>query len=91
VRIVVDSGLARAPRFDVRTGLTRLQTVSISKASAEQRAGRAGRLEPGVVYRLWSKGEHATRRSHNDPEILQVDLAGFALELAAWGTPDADS
>ena len=91
VRIVVDSGLARAPRFDVRTGLTRLQTVSISKASAEQRAGRAGRIAPGVVYRLWSKGEHATRRSHNDPEILQVDLAGFALELAAWGTPDADS
>ncbi len=91
VRIVVDSGLARAPRFDVRTGLTRLQTVSISKASAEQRAGRAGRIAPGVVYRLWSKGEHATRRSHNDPEILQVDLAGFALELAAWGTSDADS
>ncbi|HEY5875575.1 MAG TPA: ATP-dependent helicase HrpB, partial [Ilumatobacteraceae bacterium] len=91
VRIVVDSGLARAPRFDVRTGLTRLQTVSISKASAEQRAGRAGRIAPGVVYRLWSKGEHATRRSHNDPEILQVDLAGFALELAAWGTADAGS
>ncbi|MGD9703879.1 MAG: ATP-dependent helicase HrpB [Acidimicrobiia bacterium] len=91
VRIVIDSGLARAPRFDVRTGLTRLQTVSISKASAEQRAGRAGRTAPGVVYRLWSKGEHATRRAHNDAEILQVDLAGFALELAAWGTDDATS
>ena len=88
VRVVVDSGLARAPRYDVRTGLTRLQTVAVSRASADQRAGRAGRTGPGVVYRTWSKGEHATRRAHQDPEILQVDLAGLVLELAAWGTTE---
>lgn len=88
VRIVVDSGLARAPRFDARTGMTRLHTVPVSKASTDQRAGRAGRLGPGVVYRLWSPLEQAGRRAHIDPEITQVDLAGLALELAAWGTPD---
>ena len=87
VRVVVDSGLARAPRFDVRTGMTRLTTVTTSRASADQRAGRAGRLEPGVCYRLWSKVEHGTRQSHHAPEILDVDLAGLALELAVWGTP----
>ncbi|MGA9279167.1 ATP-dependent helicase HrpB, partial [Ilumatobacter sp.] len=85
VRIVVDSGLAREPRFDPRTGMTRLTTVSTSRASAEQRAGRAGRTEPGAAYRLWSKLEHGTRARHRSPEILQADLAGFALELAAWG------
>ena len=88
VAVVVDSGLARAPRFDPRTGMTRLQTISVSKASASQRAGRAGRLGPGVAYRLWSKMEHAARRPHIDPEITQVDLAGLALELAAWGVSD---
>jgi ATP-dependent helicase HrpB len=88
VRIVVDSGLARAPRFDPHTGMTRLRTVPISKSSAEQRAGRAGRLQPGVAYRLWSLIEHGTRRPHTEPEITQVDLAGLALELAAWGAPD---
>ena len=87
VRIVVDGGLRRAPYYDTRTGLTRLKTVAISKASAEQRAGRAGRQGPGVVYRLWSKGEHAAKRGHDEPEIRQVDLAGLALELAVWGTP----
>jgi ATP-dependent helicase HrpB len=91
VRIVVDSGLARAPRFDPRTGMTRLQTIAVSKASADQRAGRAGRLGPGTCYRLWSKGEHATRRPHRAPEIADVDLAGYALELCAWGTPDPAS
>jgi ATP-dependent helicase HrpB len=89
VRIVVDSGLARAPRLDVRTGMTRLHTVAISRASADQRAGRAGRLGPGTAYRLWSKLEHGGRRPHIDPEIGQVDLAGLALELAVWGAPDA--
>jgi ATP-dependent helicase HrpB len=89
VRIVIDSGLARAPGFDSHTGMTRLRTVSISKSSAEQRAGRAGRIEPGVAYRVWSLIEHGTRRSHSEPEITQVDLAGLALELAAWGKPDA--
>ncbi len=88
VRIVIDSGQARAPRFDPHTGMTRLRTVPISKSSAEQRAGRAGRTEPGVAYRLWSLIEHGTRRPHTEPEITQVDLAGLALELAAWGKPD---
>src|SRR4051794_11341694 len=87
VRIVVDAGLARVPRFDTRTGMTRLTTVATSRASADQRAGRAGRTEPGVAYRLWSKLEHATRRAHLEAEITQVDLTGLALELAAWGTP----
>jgi len=87
VRIVVDAGLARVPRHDLGTGMTRLTTVSTSRASADQRAGRAGRTEPGVAYRLWSKLEHATRRAHLEAEITQVDLAGVALELAAWGTP----
>ena len=87
VRIVVDSGLARQPRFDIGTGMTRLTTVAISRDSAEQRAGRAGRTEPGVAYRLWSKVEHGTRQRHRQAEITQVDLAGMALEIAAWGTP----
>ena len=85
VRIVVDAGLAREPRFDSRTGMTRLTTVATSRASAEQRAGRAGRTEPGAAYRLWSKLEHGTRARHRTPEILQTDLAGLVLELAAWG------
>ena len=85
VRVVVDSGLARAPRFDVRTGMTRLTTVTTSRSSAEQRTGRAGRLEPGVCFRLWSKVEHGSRQAHPTAEIGEVDLAGLALELAAWG------
>ena len=87
VRIVVDAGQARVPRYDTRTGMTRLTTVATSRASADQRAGRAGRTEPGVAYRMWSKLEHSTRRAHLEAEITQVDLAGLALELAAWGTP----
>lgn len=87
IRVVVDAGRARVPRYDQRTGMTRLTTVSSSRASADQRAGRAGRTEPGVAYRLWSKMEHATRRAHLEAEITQVDLAGLALELAVWGTP----
>jgi len=88
VRIIVDTGQARAPRLDLRHGMTRLQTIPISRASADQRAGRAGRTESGVAYRLWSKLEHGGRRPHIDPEISQVDLAGLALELAAWGSID---
>jgi ATP-dependent helicase HrpB len=88
VRVVVDSGLAREPRFDPRTGLTRLTTVTTSRASAEQRAGRAGRTEPGAAYRLWSKIEHGSRPAHRSPEITQADLASLALELAAWGGGD---
>ncbi|MDQ3978558.1 MAG: ATP-dependent helicase HrpB [Actinomycetota bacterium] len=86
VRTVVDSGQARTPRYDPKTGLTRLHTGPISRSSAEQRAGRAGRLGPGVTYRLWSKWEQAARRPFPTPEIASVDLAGFALELAVWDT-----
>ena len=90
VRIVVDAGLAHVPRHDLGTGMTRLTTVSTSRASADQRSGRAGRTEPGVAYRLWSKLEHATRRAHLEAEITQVDLAGVSLELATWGSPVSD-
>jgi len=86
VRVVVDAGWHRTPRFDPRRGLSRLETVPITKASADQRAGRAGRTEAGVAYRLWSKLEHAARRPYPDPEIATADLAGLALELAVWGT-----
>ena len=86
VRVVVDSGWHRTPRYDPRSGLTRLETVGITKASADQRAGRAGRTEPGVAYRLWSKLEHAARRPFRTPEIAGADLAGLALELAVWGS-----
>ncbi|MGI9597295.1 MAG: ATP-dependent helicase HrpB, partial [Acidimicrobiales bacterium] len=85
---VVDSGLARRPRYDPATGLSRLVTVSNSKASADQRAGRAGRLGPGVAIRLWSKMEHAARPRHEQPEIAQIDLAPLLLESLAWGVPD---
>ena len=90
-RVVIDSGLARAPRFDARTGMTRLQTINVSKASADQRAGRAGRTEPGIALRMWSKIEHAARPSQIQPEITQVDLAGLMLELANWGVSDPAS
>ncbi len=85
VRIVVDGGLRRAPQHDAASGMTRLRTVEISRSSAEQRAGRAGRQGPGVVYRLWSKGAHSAKRRFDEPEIAQVDLSGLALELATWG------
>ena len=85
VQVVVDGGQARVPRYDPRTGMTALQTVAISKASAEQRAGRAGRTAPGVAYRLCSKVDHAARRPFAAPEISQVDLAPLVLELASWG------
>jgi ATP-dependent helicase HrpB len=90
VRVVVDAGLARRPVFDAGTGLTRLATVPASRASADQRAGRAGRLGPGVAMRLWSKVEHAARPRFDEPEIRQGDLAGLALELAVWGTAPGD-
>ncbi|WP_176514801.1 ATP-dependent helicase HrpB [Pseudomonas faucium] len=89
VRVVIDAGLARVPRFDPGSGMTRLDTQRISRASATQRAGRAGRLEPGVCYRLWSEAQHAQLAAHGSAEILQADLAGLALQLARWGvTPD---
>ncbi|WP_313594368.1 ATP-dependent helicase HrpB [Pseudomonas oryzihabitans] len=85
VRVVVDSGFERVPKFDPRSGMTRLDTQRISKASATQRAGRAGRLEPGVCYRLWSKSQHEQMDGYSTPEILQADLAALALQLARWG------
>ncbi len=88
IGVVVDSGLARRPRYDPATGLSKLVTVSNSKASADQRAGRAGRLGPGVAIRLWSKVEHAARPRHEQPEIAQIDLAPLLLESLAWGVPD---
>lgn len=86
VCVVVDSGYARVPQFDPRTGLTRLVTARISRASADQRAGRAGRLGPGVCYRLWTESTHRGLASQPVPEIKTADLASLALELAAWGT-----
>lgn len=82
---VVDAGLARRPRYDPASGLSKLVTVNHSKASADQRAGRAGRLGPGVAIRLWSKMEHASRQAHESAEIEQIDLSGVVLESLAWG------
>ncbi|UVI32607.1 ATP-dependent helicase HrpB [Paenibacillus spongiae] len=88
VRIVIDSGLSRVPRFSPRTGMARLETVPVSLASADQRRGRAGREAPGVCYRLWSEQEHRQLRPQSDPELMSTDLAPLALELAAWGIAD---
>lgn len=88
IRIVIDSGLARVPRFSPRTGMTRLETVPVSRASADQRRGRAGRLGPGICYRLWTAREERCLAPHAVPEILEADLAPLALELAAWGAKD---
>jgi ATP-dependent helicase HrpB len=88
VRVVVDSGLMRAPRFSPRTGMTRLETVAVSRASADQRRGRAGRLGPGICRRLWTEAEDAALQPYRPPEILEADLAPLALELAAWGVAD---
>ncbi|MEU6485222.1 ATP-dependent helicase HrpB [Streptomyces sp. NPDC046887] len=89
VRVVVDSGLAREPRVDHARGLGSLTTVRASQAAARQRAGRAGREAPGVVYRCWAEAEDATRQRFPSPEIQVADLAGFALRAAAWGDPEA--
>jgi len=88
IRIVVDSGLARMPRFEPRSGMTRLVTVRASQAAADQRRGRAGRLGPGVCYRLWSEASHGGLPPFTPPEILEADLAPLALELAQWGVDD---
>lgn len=90
IGVVVDSGLARKPRFDPGTGLSRLQTVPISQASADQRAGRAGRLGPGACYRAWTVAEHRQRDAQRSAEILQADLAPLVLELALWGVTDPE-
>jgi len=88
IRVVIDSGLQRLPRFDPASGMTRLVTVKSSQASAEQRRGRAGRLEPGVCYRLWPENEHRARAPFTAPEIAEADLAPLTLELARWGVSD---
>ena len=88
VRVVVDSGLMRAPRFEPDLGLTRLVTIRVSRANADQRRGRAGRVEPGVSYRLWEEAANGGLAPFAEPEILAADLSGFALDLALWGVAD---
>ena len=88
VRIVVDSGLARVPRYEPDVGLTRLETVRVSRAAADQRRGRAGRTEPGVCYRLWDQPQTASLEAYARPEILAADLSGLLLDLAQWGATD---
>lgn len=85
VRVVIDAGMARVPRFDPVSGMTRLDTQRISRAAATQRAGRAGRLEAGVCYRLWSEAQHDQLVAYDAAEILQADLSGLALQLSRWG------
>jgi ATP-dependent helicase HrpB len=91
VRIVVDAGLERRQRFDPNSGMSRLETVAISRASADQRRGRAGRTAPGVCYRLWSESQHEALAAQMRPAILEDDLAPLALELACWGAADPTS
>jgi ATP-dependent helicase HrpB len=91
VGVVVDSGLARVPRYDPASGLTRLATVRVSRAAADQRRGRAGRLGPGVCYRLWDEAETRALVPFERPEILETDLSRLALDLARWGARGADS
>ncbi|MBC7447608.1 MAG: ATP-dependent helicase HrpB, partial [Hymenobacteraceae bacterium] len=87
VRIVVDGGYARVPRFEPRTGLTTLATEPVSQAAADQRRGRAGRLGPGICYRLWPEADQPHLAAHAAPEIRGGDLSALALETAVWGTP----
>jgi ATP-dependent helicase HrpB len=91
IRVVVDGGMRRYSEFDPTTGMSRLVTGKVSQAAADQRRGRAGRLSAGDCYRLWSEGTHASLSPQTPPEILHADLAPLALELACWGTADADS
>lgn len=91
VRVVVDSGRSRVPRFDPVSGMSRLETVRVTAASAAQRRGRAGRLEPGICYRLWTEAEDRALIPFNTPEIAAADLAPLALELAVWGVREAKS
>lgn len=91
VTAVIDSGLARVARLDAKHGINALRLVPISRAAADQRAGRAGRLAPGRCIRLWSEGEHTGRKAHEVPEILRLDLSATVLELRAWGLRDARS
>ena len=91
VRVVVDCGLARVPRYDPASGLTRLATVRVSRAAADQRRGRAGRTAPGICYRLWDEAETRALPAFAEPEIWAADLSGLALDLARWGARDLSS
>src|SRR5690606_41602533 len=86
--LVIDCGTSRVPRYDPDAGVTRLATVRVSRASADQRRGRAGRTEPGVCYRLWDEAETASLPAFTEPEIRAADLAPLLLDCAAWGVPD---
>jgi ATP-dependent helicase HrpB len=88
VRIVVDCGLARVPRYEPDIGLTRLETVRASRAAVDQRRGRAGRTEPGICYRLWDEPQTASLAAYTQPEILSADLSSLVLDLAQWGVSD---
>jgi ATP-dependent RNA helicase HrpB len=88
VRVVIDSGLSRVPRYEPDVGLTRLETVRVSRAAADQRRGRAGRTEPGVCYRLWDEPQTGSLEPFTRPEILCADLSSFVLDLAQWGAAD---
>ena len=88
VRIVVDSGVARVPRYEPDIGLTRLETVRASRAAVDQRRGRAGRTEPGICYRLWDEPQTASLAAYTQPEILSADLSSLVLDLAQWGVTD---
>jgi ATP-dependent helicase HrpB len=88
VRVVIDSGLARVPRYEPDVGITRLETVRVSRAAADQRRGRAGRTEPGVCYRLWDEPQTGSLEAYTRPEILSADLSSFLLDLAQWGAAD---
>lgn len=88
IKIVVDTGFGRTSRFDSKSGLSRLETIRISKDSADQRAGRAGRLSAGVCYRMWTKATHERLSEHRIPEIMEADLASLVLDMAQWGVTD---
>ena len=88
VRVVIDSGLARVPRYEPDVGLTRLETVRVSRAAADQRRGRAGRTESGICYRLWDEPQTGSFEPYTRPEILSADLSSLLLDLAQWGTRD---
>jgi ATP-dependent helicase HrpB len=88
IRIVIDSGFGRTSRFDLKSGLSRLDTIRVSKDSADQRAGRAGRLSSGVCYRLWTKATHERLLEHRVPEIMEADLCDLVLDMAQWGVND---
>ncbi len=90
VKVVIDTGFERRARFDPNSGLSKLETVQISKESADQRAGRAGRLSAGVCYRMWTKATHSQLAEHGTPEIEQADLCSLVLDMAQWGIVDPE-